>query len=504
VLLAGILCLLACCTTLSLVERARLSGGRSRNFWIAGAGFIAGSGIWATHFVAMLAYRPGFSFSFDVTLTVVSILIAIVLCTVGFALAVAGRAAAFGGAVAGSAIGIMHYVGTAALRAPENISWEPRIVAASLVLGVLITTLAVVLALHGRGLRSYFASTFCLALAIGVTHFTGMTAVHLAYNPSIPAAVDVLGPATIAVAVAAVTVLILGMGMAMAIVDNRRARQAQRESAILREYVAKLEAAKAELEQSLEDRAVALGAVAKANKTKSDFLSAMSHELRTPLNAIIGFSEMMTTQAFGPLGDRHYVGYAVDIHESGKHLLSLINDVLDLSKLDAGKAQLFEEKIQVGALVSDCLRMMEKQAASAEVTLSKDVPRDLPCVLADERRTKQVLINLLANAVKFTPAGGSVTVTVRVQPGGMTISVADTGIGIEPDSIAKAFENFGQINSTVARKHQGTGLGLPLAKQLMELHGGTLTLNSVAGSGTTVTALLPSVRVLARVRAAAC
>jgi signal transduction histidine kinase len=503
VLLAVVLCLFACCTTLSVIGRARTSVGRSRVFWIAGGGFVAGSGMWSTHFVAMLAYQPGFPFGFDVTLTVVSIVVAIALCTVGFAIAVIGRAATLGGAVVGLAIGIMHYVGMAALRAPANESWELHTVVASLAVGILLAALGLVLALHARGLRSYFAGALCLTLAICAMHFTGMTAVHFAYDPLVPADANIFNPAAIAIGIAVMAVLILSMGMAMAIGDHRLAHRAALESEVLRANVIKLEAAKAELEQSLAERAVIVTALDKANRVKSDFLAAMSHELRTPLNAIIGFSEMMTTQTFGPLGDHHYADYAQDIHRSGRHLLSLINDVLDLSKLDAGKVELFEEEVAIGGVVSECLRLMKKQAALGGVMLSEDIPCGLPLILADERRIKQVFLNLLANAVKFTHPGGVVSIAARNRPEGMSITVTDTGIGIDPDSILKAFENFGQINSSIARKRQGSGLGLPLAKRLIELHGGTMTLHSVVGHGTVVTALLPANRVLVRLGAVA-
>jgi len=300
----------------------------------------------------------------------------------------------------------------------------------------------------------------------------------------------------IAVAVAALATLIIGIGLMMAVIDHRIAGRAAREALVLRDYVAQLEAAKKDLEKSLEDRAAALTEAAAANKAKSDFLAAMSHELRTPLNAIIGFSEMMTTQLFGPLGNHRYWTYATDIHESGTHLLSLINDILDLSQLDARKTELFEQSASFAAIVADARRMVEKQAEGGGVALAVDVPADLPCILVDTRRIKQVLINVLSNAVKFTPRGGHVDLTARLRSGGLAIVIRDTGIGIKKELIAKALENYGQINSDTARKHKGTGLGLPLAKQLMELHGGSLTLESEPGVGTCITLTVPACRVL--------
>jgi len=496
VLLAGILCLFACTTAISLIGRANASRGGVRTLWIGGAGFVAGSGIWATHFVAMLAYEPGIPFGFDVALTIASIVVAVVLCTAGFAVAVFGKFPALGGAIVGFSVAGMHYVGMAGLRISASETWEPITVAVSLAAGTVIASAATVLALRGRGLRAYFASSALFATAICVMHFTGMAAVHLSYNPLIPAPVGILDPQTIAVVTAALVTLIIGTGLAMAVIDHRVANHAAHEASTLREYVARLEATRDELERSLEDRATALTEAASANKAKSDFLAAMSHELRTPLNAIIGFSEMMTAQMFGPLGDHRYKGYATDIHDSGMHLLSLINDVLDLSQLNAKKSELLEESIDISRIVAEAIRMVETQAEIGGVTLTTDIPFDLPSVLVDARRIKQVLINVLSNAVKFTHSGGRVTVTAGIRPDGLAIAVRDTGIGIKQELIAKALENFGQINSSIARKHKGTGLGLPLAKQLMELHGGLLTLESEADVGTCVTAILPACRVL--------
>jgi signal transduction histidine kinase len=291
--------------------------------------------------------------------------------------------------------------------------------------------------------------------------------------------------------------------MVTAIVDHHLAARAEGEASRLRGHIAELETAKTELEQSLRERAVALTKADNASRSKSAFLASMSHELRTPLNAIIGFSEVMQLEAFGPLGSTQYKNYSRDIHESGKHLLALISDILDISRLEAGKADLHEEPVQVTALVGECVRMVERQAAQGGLTLGVDMPHDTPRVLADERRLKQVLLNLLSNAVKFTQTGGAITMRVRATREGMFLSVEDSGVGISADDIARAFENFSQFDSTVARHHQGAGLGLPLSRQLMELHGGTLTLESVVSVGTIATAMLPASRVMALSRAVA-
>jgi signal transduction histidine kinase len=500
VVLAAILCLFACGTAMSLIARARASRGRTRALWLAGAGFVGGCGIWATHFVAMLAYRSSFPFDYDIGLTLWSVAVAVALCAAGFALAVVRERALLGGALAGSAIGIMHYVGMAAVRGPVREVWDLGYVSVSLVLGIVLMAFGTRLMMRGRGVQRYAMGAGIFTLAICTMHFTGMSAVSYRYDPLIPATGGIVAPNVLAIAIAAIALLILGLGMAMALVDHHLAERAAGEAVRLRSHIVALEKTKAELELSLNDRAVALLKADMASRSKSAFLAAMSHELRTPLNAIIGFSEVMSLQAFGPVGNAQYRGYAQNIHDSGRHLLALINDILDLSRLEAGKAELHEEEIDVGSLVTDSLHMVERQAADGQLALSMRVPPDLPRVRVDERRLKQVLINLLGNAVKFTPEGGSVTVEARVGANGLAISVVDTGIGIAPENMSRAFENFGQIDSSIARHREGAGLGLPLARQLMEAHDGTLALESTPGVGTIATATLPLARVVSRDR----
>jgi len=223
----------------------------------------------------------------------------------------------------------------------------------------------------------------------------------------------------------------------------------------------------------------------------------MSHELRTPLNAVIGFSEVIRSELFGTTGNKKYVEYAGAIHDSGQHLLGLINDILDLSKVEAGRLALHEEAVDVGEVLGTCLRVLKSRAAEGRVTLNADVSDDLPPVLCDERRFKQILFNLLSNAIKFTLPDGIVTATMRLGPeGGLTVEVRDTGVGIAPDDQAKVMDVFVQVDNGLNRKLDGTGLGLPLTKRLVELHGGTLALQSDLGVGTTVTAEFPAERLL--------
>jgi signal transduction histidine kinase len=234
-----------------------------------------------------------------------------------------------------------------------------------------------------------------------------------------------------------------------------------------------------------------------ASRAKSMFLANMSHELRTPLNAISGFSEIIQQELFGPLGDAHYGEYARDIHASGQHLLAIINDILDLSRIEEGQDELEESENTFAEVIQACLPLVRERAVAAKVRIELDIAADLPTVMLDLRRMKQILINLLSNAIKFTEAGGYVRVAASVEPSGdMIIAVSDSGIGMRPEDIPKALEPFGQIDSSLSRSYEGTGLGLSLARQLTEAHGGELQISSEPNIGTTVQIILPSYRVI--------
>ena len=232
-----------------------------------------------------------------------------------------------------------------------------------------------------------------------------------------------------------------------------------------------------------------------ANKAKSEFLASMSHELRTPLNAILGFSEILKTGLYGPLGHEKYSEYAEYVHKSGAHLLDLINDVLDLSKIDAGKMELRESVFSVRDLVDDSVLLVrDKAGGRVDIRLLIDGDRE---VQADKRLIKQILLNLLSNAIKFTPEDGVITVgTGESAGGGLEIYVADTGVGMDEAQLQKAFSHYGQVDSKIARTHQGTGLGLPISQSLARLHGGDLVATSEPRHGTRMTLTLPASRIM--------
>ncbi len=233
-----------------------------------------------------------------------------------------------------------------------------------------------------------------------------------------------------------------------------------------------------------------------ANRAKSEFLAVMSHELRTPLNAIIGFSEVMTKELFGPIGSDKYRGYAADIHNSGDHLLGMINGILDLSKAEAGELALVEDEIDLCRVLDRCLQLFRGSAVQQGVQLAFDVPAGQCRLRGDERLLVQAISNLLLNAIKFTDAGGSVVATIQCDPAGCRIRVTDTGIGIPAEDLAKVVEPFVQIESAFSREHGGVGLGLPLVNKIAQLHGGRLEIESGLGQGTRVTLHLPAERLI--------
>ncbi len=245
-----------------------------------------------------------------------------------------------------------------------------------------------------------------------------------------------------------------------------------------------------ELEKAKEDAEA-------ASRAKSHFLANISHELRTPLNAIIGFSSILMNQLFGPLGDQKYLEYARDINDSGTHLLGIINDILDISKAEAGKLLLNYEEVHIGKAINKCITIISERAEKGKVAITTDIPKMLPPLLVDRLRFIQIILNILSNAVKFTNEGGSVHIAasareVAGEPVEFIFTVKDTGIGMTEEGIKDAFSSFGQVDSGLNRKYEGTGLGLPLTRKLMELHHGNINIISAPNKGTLVTLTFPA------------
>ncbi len=251
------------------------------------------------------------------------------------------------------------------------------------------------------------------------------------------------------------------------------------------------------LARMTENLAIAFHNAEEANEAKSRFLANMSHELRTPLNAVIGFSDIMLNQRFGRIENPRYVDYAKDINSSGIHLLGIINDILDLSKIESGEASVEpENEFDIVTVIESACAMLRPLAARQQVALAIDVPDQRYVLLAVERMVRQVLLNILSNAIKYTGATGTVRLTVdRRSNGALTISVVDTGIGMTAEEIRVAMSPFGQVKSKLSGIHAGTGLGLPLAKAMMDMHGGSLVIRSVPGRGSSVALRFPTSRI---------
>jgi signal transduction histidine kinase len=268
-------------------------------------------------------------------------------------------------------------------------------------------------------------------------------------------------------------------------------------------YILRASRAFEDLRRNQERLIAAKEAAEAANRAKSEFLANMSHELRTPLNAIIGFSGMMSDRMFGPLNAR-YLDYANIIGSSGKHLLAIITDILDLAQADAAKLMLAEERVNLSEVVELGSSIVQDMARRAQIDFRNEIEGPLPTVLGDPAKLTQILVNLLSNAIKFTEPGGKVRLkVVRPAQRGITFRVEDTGVGMSAEQIPIALTPFGQIESNLTRKHDGVGLGLPLTKRLIELHGGTIEIRSEPGTGTVVSAHLPEERLCQEDRALA-
>ena len=264
-----------------------------------------------------------------------------------------------------------------------------------------------------------------------------------------------------------------------------------------RRVITQLEKNRTQLSAMSRRLAFAVEEAEHANKAKSSFLANMSHELRTPLNAILGFSEVMKDQHLGPVHNPRYLSYAADIHAGGRHLLAIINDVLDLAKIEAGKMTLdHAARFALAPVLASSIAMLKGLGEKFGVSVHNQITEEGLVVTAVERMIRQILINLVGNAIKFTPPGGAVYMTGRIlADGAYEIAVRDTGVGMSEEEISHALTPFGQNENRLSRKHEGTGLGLPLAKAMLELHGGSLKMTSVKDQGTTVALTLPADRV---------
>jgi two-component system, cell cycle sensor histidine kinase PleC len=373
-------------------------------------------------------------------------------------------------------------------------AWRRKFVLATAFCGSAWAYLAVALLRTGEPDAQAFAVLVMLlvstimslvAAAIPAAYVAGML-------PMIGGVVLLYAPRLQGAATAAVALTIGVIGYFLVVVQRLHASAARNIS-----FQAEKDSLIAELEQARLNSDEARRRAESANLAKSRFLATMSHELRTPLNAILGFSEVMKGELFGPHGVPAYKEYATDIHASGQHLLMLINEILDLSRVEAGQYELKEKPVSLPALVDECCRLLSMRAKSRNLTLTDALERDLPRIWADERALLQVTLNLLTNAIKFTPQGGSIVVKVGwTGAGGQYVSIKDTGPGIPPDEIPIVLSSFGRGSLAQKNAEEGTGLGLPIVKGLVELHGGQFRLNSKLLQGTEAVVIFPPERTM--------
>ena len=265
--------------------------------------------------------------------------------------------------------------------------------------------------------------------------------------------------------------------------------------AILKDYSKRLEGTVATRTRELK---AAKEEAEYANRAKTEFLANMSHDLRTPLNVIVGFAEMMETRTFGPLGDPHYEEYVIDIRDSGSLLINLIDDILDISKVEAGKYELYEETLDITSLIQSSVKMISTLAEARKLHLVTNIEPNIPMLRGDEKVITQILNNLLSNAIKFTPADGEITASAKTdEDGSINVLIADTGKGMSRHGITKALKPFEQTDGAHSKRHEGTGLGLYLCQKFIKLHGGDIKLQSKVGKGTTVTVRFPPERTVA-------
>lgn len=489
---------------LDLAERLRNAEGALRWAWHGAASVALGGGIWAMHFLGMLAFRLEAPLAFHPGLTILSLAVPVLVVAVGLWLVSGGVGLArllSAGIIVGMGVVVMHYTGMAALLLPGTIGYRSGLFALSVVIALVAATVALWLALTPQRFGLRVLAALVMGIAICGMHYTGMGALVVTLDPTLAETHEGIPRVILAAAVAAATYGLLVLALIAGIADRRVSAAAAREAEQLRRSFqalgeemrarrlieAELEQSKLALEQRVAERTIDLeearARAEAASQAKSDFLASMSHELRTPLNSIMGFAQLLLyNRAKEPLTVKQERA-AVQIEKAGTHLLHLIDEVLDLAKVEAGRLSLSLEPVDTAAVARDVAGHMQPVADAADIALVLDIAEEKVGIVADRTRLIQVLSNLTSNAIKYNRPGGRVTLSVRPGPEGrVTLSVSDTGLGIPADRIDQLFQPFNRLG----REHgtvEGTGIGLTICQRLVQAMGGTIIVESREGLG---------------------
>jgi signal transduction histidine kinase/CheY-like chemotaxis protein len=490
VLLSILAAIFASYTTLSLAMRVKAAHGYAPHAWVAGGAFAMGSGIWAMHFIGMLAFRLPMPLAYDPLITFISWLLPVVVS--GLALwqlrhrELGGRHLAWGAILMGLGINAMHYTGMAGMRMDPPITYDPWLFLASVVIAIGASAGALWIGFrlnesvrHPRLLQ--LGAAVVMGGAIVGMHYTGMAAAHFDASSVCRAAADGVNQDHLAILVAVATFAVLSIALLAAIFDTRLESRN-------RTLAASLETAAERQELYLREQKARLEAE-NLSQLKDEFLATLSHELRTPLNAMLGWSQLLLQGA----RDEAMLRRGLEtIERNARAQSQLIEDMLDMSRLIAGKVRVEAKAMAPAEFVNAALETARPAAIGKQIHLVAEVDYDAGPVLGDPARMQQVMTNLVSNAIKFTEAGGRVAVSVRREGDSVAIDVADSGIGIDPEFLPYVFDRFRQADSSSARRHGGLGLGLAIARQLVELQGGAITVASGgAGRGATFTVHLP-------------
>jgi signal transduction histidine kinase/CheY-like chemotaxis protein len=497
VLISILVAMLAAYSALSLAGRvSEARGQRAKLAWTVGGAIAMGSGIWAMHFIGMLAFRLPIPLGFDVPITFMSLLLPIAAS--GLALWQVSRPDL--GAVRllvsalamGLGINTMHYTGMAAMRMAPGIVYDPRLFALSVVIAIVASGLALWVAFQLRRDTPHVwvprvVAACVMGAAIVGMHYTGMAAAGFPAGSVCMAAGPGVHQEGLATLVVFATFCVLGLALLASVFDARLEANAR--------ILALSEATAAERQELLNRARAARDEAEHLSSLKDEFLATLSHELRTPLNAMLGWAAMLQRGA----KDEATLKRGLDtIERNARAQGQLIEDLLDMSRIVSGTLRLDVQPADLGRIVDAALATVHPAAVAKKIDLQVDIARDGMALSADAGRLQQVMWNILSNAVKFTPSGGTVRVTLAREDDGIggdgaaTIRVTDSGVGIDPDFLPYVFDRFRQQDASITRRHSGLGLGLSIARQLVELHGGTIAVDSEGeGKGTTFTIRLP-------------